>query len=325
MDRILLITHEYDGLCYEQSQIEGLLAPDDRIERYILDTATWRLPPLAHYDAVIFFIRFRELMERSTLLWDGYSGLKVLLDQDSFMDFCGWHGRSPYEGRWTETFRRLGFDLLICTGNRSAHHFADRRIPVAILHKAYDERYFHPLGYKRAGICHYGSPYAARRVMLKRLRRAGIHVNEVRTSYTSLGKSLNQHAGVVICNMTSTIRGGRIGASIEHRIPGSLLRVDPAPEPMIKNFEAMGSGCCVFMDRTPDDEELGFVDGDTCVLYSDFDELIAKIKEYQQDKIRMAHVGERAQSLVRSRHTWLHRGQEFRQLVDRMITNQVPN
>ena len=317
----LLVTHEYAEPCYEQSEIDGLLAPDDWIERHILDTTTWQLPPLADYDAVIIFVRFRELMERDSLPWSGYSGLKVLLDQDSFMDFCGWHGRSPYEGKWTETFRRLGFDLLICTGRRSAEHFAEQGIPAAVLHKAYDERYFHPLGQERAGICHYGSPYAARLKMLKAVKKAGITVDDVRAPYTQLNSVLNAHESVLICNMTSVIPFGRNGARIEHRMPGSILRVQPAPEPMIKNFEAMGAGCCVFTDPSPDDAELGFVDGETCVIYDGFDDLIDRTRHYARDTSLTTAIGTRGYQLVRSRHTWMHRGTELRHLLERqMIT-----
>jgi hypothetical protein len=316
---ILLVTHPYAEPSNELSQIASLVGHDGAVERFVLGDDEWRLPQLQRYAAVVMFVRFRELMERSDLGWGYFAGPKVLLDQDSFMDFCGWYGQSPYEGRWTSVMSTLGFDAILCTGIRSAQHFAERGIRAATLHKGYDEKFFYQEGLERLGLCHYGSPYAARRVMLNRLRRSGIAVAEVRAPYTSLGPCLNRYAGVVICNMTSTVRGGRIGASIEHRFPGALLRVQPAPEPMIKNFEAMGAGCCVFMDRTPDDESLGFVDGETCVLYSDLDELTVKIREYQEDPTRMAAIGERAHALVRSRHTWLHRGVEFRRLLRRLV------
>lgn len=320
LGRALLITHEYAEPCNEQSEIEGLLAPDDRIERHILDTATWQLPPLADYDAVIFFVRFRELMERPSLPWDGYPGLKVLLDQDSFMDFCGWHGRSPYEGRWTETFRDLGFDLLICTGQRSAEHFTDRGLAAEVLHKAYDERYFHPLSEDRSGICHYGSPYAARMKMLKAVRKAGIIVDDVRAPYTQLNGMLNAHQSVLICNMTSVIPFGRNGARIEYRIPGSILRVQPAPEPMIKNFEAMGAGCCVFTDPSPDDAQLGFVDGETCITYFGFNDLVDRLRYYEARPDAVAAIGQRGAELVRNRHTWTNRGVELREVLGHALT-----
>lgn len=319
LGRVLLVTHEYSGPCYEQSEIDGLLAPDDRIKRHILDTTTWGLPALAEYDAVVFFVRFRELMERTSLPWSGYSGLKVLLDQDSFMDFCGWHGRSPYEGKWTETFTRLGFDLLICTGQRSAEHFRERGIHTEILYKGYDERYFHPLEQTRKGICHYGSPYAARLTMLKAVRRAGITVEDVCAPYMTLNGILNEYQFVLICNMTSTVPFGRLGASIEHRIPGSILRIQPAPEPMIKNFEAMGAGCCVFSDPSPDDAELGFIDGKNCVIYNGFDDLINRIHHFTNNLAAAATIGEHAAALVRGRHTWTHRGIALREIVARAI------
>ena len=311
----MLITHDYQGPCYEQSQIDGLLAPDDQIDQVIVDTQTWQLPDLTPYSAVVFCVRFRDLMQQDQLSWNGYSGLKVLLDQDSFMDFVGWHGRSPYEGMWIRTFQRLGFDLLLCTGQRSVEHFRVRGVPAELLYKGYDERYFYPLGVERDGICHYGNPYTARRNMLRVVRRAGVVVNEVRAPYVRLNEDLNSSTSVIICNMTSEIPFGRIGASIEYRFPGSLMRLQKSPEPMIKNFEAMAAGCCVFADVTPDDSALGFEDGQTCVIYSDFDDLVDRIRHYQSRPDLLGEIGARGSQLVRERHTWVDRGHELRLIL----------
>lgn len=314
MKRALLITHANDMPSDALAEIDGLLGDDGFLDRYEIDNS-WTFPSLAEYSAVILFVRFTELIERSSIPWGEFSGLRVLLDQDSFQDFTTWYGPNPLNGKWSWALRHYGFDLLICSGARSAEYFNERGIRAAVLHKAYNASLFSPLRQPRAGLCHYGSPYLARRRMIRRLSTAKIQVDRVSAPYELLNETLNAYAGVVICNMTGSLRLGRVGAHIEHRFPGTLIRTGSAPEPMIKNFEAMAAGCCVFMDRTPDDHALGFRDGENCVIYEDLDALVASLDAYANDQQRLESIGERGALLVRERHTWQHRGQELRAIL----------
>ena len=315
--KVVLVTHNYGGQCYEQSQIDGIIGQDGLVEQLIIPP-NWRLPKLESVDAVVICVRFRELLLNG-IDWNGFEGLRVLQDQDSFMDFAGWHGSSPYEGRWLWALREFNFDALICTGEKSVNHFREAGIKAEVIYKGFDENLFFSELHDRQGICHYGNAYDARKAMLRTLERSGTEVVPVASTYERLNSELNKHAVCLICNMTSQYQLGRLGSSIERIRPGSLLRLQEAPEPMIKNFEAAAAGCCVFMDQVSDLDLLGFEDGWNCVLYSTFDELGAKLDFYKSEPGLVAEIGCRAESMVHERHSWRHRGQDFRRVISEWL------
>jgi len=215
--------------------------------------------------------------------------------------------------------QNLGFDAMICTGQKSASHFREAGFKTEVVFKGFDERFFFNKSHARQGICHYGNSYAARKAMLRTLKSSGVQIESVAASYERLNHELNMYSSCIVCNMTSQHPLGRIGAQIERVRPGSLLRLQEAPEPMIKNFEAAAAGCCVFMDQIEDLHGLGFVDGLNCVIYSNFDELLEKLDFYQDDPALVGQIGRQGALLVRRRHTWTHRGQDFRRVISGLM------
>ena len=317
--KIVLVTHEYDEPCYEQSQIDGLIGSDGIVDRLIMPP-TWKLPALEAVDAVVVAVRFRELIANG-IDWNGFNGLRVLQDQDSFMDFAGWHGRSPYLGRWSRAIQEFNFDALICTGQKSASHFQEADIRAEIVYKGFDDKVFFNELKARHGICHYGNSYAARKAMLRTLKKSGVQIEPVAVGYERLNHELNNYSSCIVCNMTSEYPLGRIGAHIERVRPGSLLKLQEAPEPMIKNFEAAAAGCCVVMDQVGDLALLGFEDGLNCVIYNNFDELIEKTEFYNMEPSLVTEIGRRGEALVHERHSWRHRGEDFRRVVSKWLTH----
>ena len=157
--------------------------------------------------------------------------------------------------------------------------------------------------------------------MLHRVRAAGTRVQDINVDYSELNGVLNRHAAVLICNMTSTVRLGALGKVAERLRPGSALNLETAPEPMVKNFESLASGTCVFMDCFPESDELGFVDGENCVTYADFDELNDKLRHFLSRPDEMADIGRAGAELARERHTWEHRSVRFRELIDQTASS----
>lgn len=280
------------------------------------------LPLLSEYDAVVFFVKFKQLRLWHGINWGHYDGLKVLWDDDSFMDYAGW-ANTPYRGEWTEHFRRLNFDLLVVCGERSRAHFAAEGFDVALLHQGYAAQEFMNLDVPRAGVGHYGNPYPARLAMLRRVRAAGIAIDHFHAPFAELNAALNRLSAVVVCNMTATMPFGRIGRSVEARLPGVGLRLCAAPGPMKKNFESAAAGCAVFMDWTPDLESLGFLDGKTAIIYQDMDELVEKLDYWLAQPERLREVGLAAAKLCLARHTYEHRAARLQEILRERIAHEA--
>ena len=74
---------------------------------------------------------------------------------------------------------------------------------------------------------------------------------------------------------------------------------------MIKTFEVAAAGCAPVVDHLDELEDLGFVDGETCLTYRTFDEAADKL--LAADEQQLLEMGRAAAELARSRHTWSHR------------------
>jgi glycosyltransferase involved in cell wall biosynthesis len=256
------------------------------------------------YDAVIVFVRFRFLVAAPPIDWRGFAGTRVLLEHDAYQNYSQLAGRR-FLGAWPPEVERQGFDLTIVTGREVAQRLEADGVRAVWVPKGYDERTFYDEGSTRDGICHYGTRYAARAAMLRHLRRSRAAVSHVSAPFAQLNGTLNRYAGCVVCNMEGRPRLGAVGRALQHVVPGVLVTVRPGIETMIKNFEVAACGCAPFFDAIPELAELGFVDGDTAFIYSDFDELADRLRSSSPEELR--EVGRRAAELARERHTWTHR------------------
>ena len=258
----------------------------------------------AAYDAVVVFVRFRFLREQPPLDWRGSTGRRILLEHDAVQNYSRMAGGRLF-GAWPEVIERHGFDLTVVSGRAIAERLAAEGIPSVWVPKGYDDRRFFDLGRAREGTCHFGKRYAARAAMLRHLRRAGVRVSHVAAPYEQLNGVLNRYASCVVCNMEGRPALGAVGRVLQHLAPGALVGVRPGLEVMIKNFEVAASGCAPFFDAVRELSELGFVDGETAFVYSDFGELAERLRSTPPDELR--EVGRRAARLARERHTWSQR------------------
>lgn len=311
--RTILLTNRPDRPRFETGLVDAIVASGDVTKVEVEDS--WELPPLDSYSAVVFFVKFRQLRERPTIDWQGFEGPRVIADHDSFHDYGGWWG-STHVGEWSLHVPRLGFNAMIVSGETSRRHFQESLgIRTEIVHKGYAPAHFHDLGLSRSGVGHFGSPYGARLAMLRRVRSAGFAVRDISVPYGELNRTLNQFEAMLVCNMPSERRFGVLGRAAQKVAPGALLRVGPAPEPMAKNIEAAAAGCAVFMDHTPDLEGLGFVDGETAIVYHDFDELVDKLRFWRDRPEDLRRIGRASARLCASRHTWENRAERFHEIL----------
>ena len=82
-------------------------------------------------------------------------------------------------------------------------------------------------------------------------------------------------------------------------------------------FENMAQGCCVLMDRCPDMERLGFVEGEHYAAYTDAEDCVRQARRLLHTGLWQA-MARRGQAAVRP-HTWDARAE---QLLDTVFSPQ---
>jgi Glycosyl transferases group 1 len=274
-----------------------------------------QIPDYRSLDAIVTFIRYRDLMVADPIDWHGFDGLRVQLDHDAHTDLAM---SGPYRGTWARTFRHHGFDHLVVSGLRLVDHFEGQGIPVSWLPKGFDGSAFADLGRHRAGIAHFGTLYRSRRAMLRALERAGTPIPHLVIPYEQLNERLNDLAGVVVCMIDARVCWGKLGRAVERRWPGAALDLGVELEPMIKTFEVAGAGCAPLLAPSPDLGPLGFADGTTALVWHDFDELVGLVRDLRDDPEQLAVVGKAASSLVHARHTWSRRAAELVDIIEQL-------
>ncbi len=275
-----------------------------------------RVSDLHSLDAVVTFIRYRDLMAASPIDWAGYDGPRIQLEWDAWTDIADFDTR--YRGTWVPTFRSHRFDHLLVSGLRLVGHFEALGVPVTWLPKGFDAPSFTDLGRPRSGLAHYGTLYRSRRAMLRALERKGALVDHVSVPYDQLADRLNGWAGVVACMLDAAVRLGKVGRAIERRWPGVALRLGEDLEPMQKTFEIAGAGAVPLIPRSPDLDPLGFVHGETALMWRDFDELAELVRGYKSDPGPFAAIGRAAAELAHRRHTWDQRAADLGDIVRRI-------
>lgn len=266
---------------------------------------------LSSFDACMVYVRFRLLFPVEPWDWTGFDGLRVWMEHDAWFNYSRahptWHGKFP------ETYRRHGFDLMVATGRHLAELLRLDGVDARWMPKGYSAASFSDLDRARSGVCTFGTMWPSRRAMISRLRHRAVALEDVSGSFSGLNDRLNRHTAAVVCNMPGTVPFGRPGRAVGRIVP-SFVRVGPAVEPMIKTFEVAGAGCAPVVDFLEELDELGFVDGDTCLTYRTFDEAADKLLTIDHDELRA--IGGAAESLARSRHTWRHRAQQLVELLE---------
>jgi glycosyltransferase involved in cell wall biosynthesis len=272
------------------------------------------------YDAVVVFLKFADVKVALPLDWGSFDGLRVLYDHDALWNYSAF---GSLQGEWPKAVRRHGFQLVVCTGMRTAQLLVEDGIDAAWVPKGYDPEFFFDRHRARDGICTFGARYPARAAMRSYLRASGRAVVEIQLPYGELNDRLNDFAACVVCNLDGDYKFGALGRRAatwrEGLLARALVRPLPGLEVMIKNYEASAAGCAVFCDSMPELERLGFVDGETVISYGDFDELAAKMDEYAASPASLRRIGERGAALCVTRHTWAHRVEEIHTLLQQRV------
>jgi hypothetical protein len=316
--RIAIVSHDRSWHAYARAFVQTFVR---RLDAEFVDVDDeWppridAIPDYRSLDAVVVFMRYRKLLVADAIDWRGYGGLRIQLEHDAHTDPSM---EAAWRGTWARTFRRHQFDHFIVSGLRLVEHFEAQGIATSWLPKGFDDDALTDLGRRRAGVAHFGTLYRSRRAMLRSLRRSGAPIPHLTTPYEQLNDVLNDYGGVVVCSLDARARWGKLGRALERRWPGTALELGEELEPMIKTFEVAGAGCAPLLAPSPDLEPLGFIDGETALIWRDFDELARLVRDGQHDSDRLAAVGSAASRLAHARHTWSHRAAELASIIDRL-------
>jgi hypothetical protein len=313
--RLLVITHPDIAYSPDRYDHELVTSLGDLVDLTIVEWEQMARPSaleaarvagadLATFDVCMVYVRFRFLVAGDPWDWTGFGGLRVWMEHDAWFNYSpahpAWHGKFP------DTYRRDGFHLMFATGRDLAALLRRDGVDARWMPKGYSAANFTDLGRNRSGVCTFGTMWPSRRAMIARLQHRGIAPRDVSGSFAGLNDRLNRHAAAVVCNMPGTVPFGLPGRAVRRYVP-TFVRVRPAVEPMIKTFEVAGSGCAPVIDHLDELDELGFVDGQTCLTYRTFDEAADKLLAVDDDEL--STIGRAAASLARTRHTWRHRAQ----------------
>lgn len=72
-------------------------------------------------------------------------------------------------------------------------------------------------------------------------------------------------------------------------------------------YNITATGCPALVQRFAGMDEHGYVDGETCIAWSTFDEMVDKAHHYAEHFDEREEIGARGREMTLSRHTWPHR------------------
>jgi len=277
-------------------------------------------PDHEQYDAVLWYVRFRELHAAPTFDWAGFRGVRLMFDEDVINNYWSFTSNRAFRGAWPSVVRRFGFHTLICTSKEAAELLRSEGIAAAWIPKAYYSDAFFDMGIPRFGFAHFGTMYPARAAMLRSLRRRHLRIDHLAAPYGELNQRLNRYAACLTCNMQFADRLSVLPLRFRKRFADVGIRTSAGPEVFLKSFEAAGAGCALICDATPDLAELGFEDGVTAVTYETFDELAEKLTQLASEPETVARIGRSGADLCRNRHTWDHRMPLFQEEVAKHVS-----
>lgn len=280
----------------------------------LISSAT-EIPHYKELDAVVWFVCSDDLCVAPPFDWADCTAIRLQFETDAVqvydpiawgLDFTNYRAKHI----------RHGFHAMISTGKRVTDLLCNDGVPTFWIPKGYDADNIAEQDGPRDGICSYGAPYPARRAVLRHLTNAGIEVRGFKCPYSELSGTLNQFLGCIICNMS--LRGAKYLSgrrSLLYRLPlfPNILR--QGLEAMAKNFEVAAAGCAPICDFNPELTDHGFADGETMIAYTGYGDLVEKLSRYLDQPELLREIGRRAARLVRSRHTWDHRAEDFDALI----------
>jgi len=83
-------------------------------------------------------------------------------------------------------------------------------------------------------------------------------------------------------------------------------------------YNITATGCPALVHRFAGMEEHGYVDGETCIVWKDIDEMVEKVMYYLEHDDEREAIGVAGRVMTHARHTWDHRIQSLLVMLDGM-------
>lgn len=275
------------------------------------------VPGLLESDACVWMLKFRSLNQLPEFDWGGYQGQRVLYDSDAMNNFWTW-GSTELLGAWTSCFRRLKFDYMVVNDASTAERFHADGIPAETVWKGFEGSRFFPLGFNRIGLGTFGMAYPARKATRIAMKRRRLDCKVFSCAYSELNRWLNCFEAVLVTNSSGK---SRLGSTALNWIkPGLGLRmVDGAPDVLAKSFQVAASGAVLLTDRSPEFEQMGFVHGETALIYEEIGEVADLWREWKGHPESLRKIGTAGSALMHERHTFGHRARRLRKVLEAVL------
>lgn len=273
-------------------------------------------PDIQRADAVLVYARLRFLTGKPATRWGSYRGLKIFYDEDMCQERAhhSLNGRSNL-GVFSSQINFHGFSHILTTDYQYWKSFRNEELRCEWLPKYFNPDFFSILEGHRTGICTYGKLYDARKAVLARIKKEPIAIHSFKCPYDELNATLSRHLGAIVCNLAvdydKTWQGflrrvisriPKLGTWVHKKMPLFGARFYPTLGTMWKNFEVAAAGCAPFMDWGEELYVLGFQEGESAIFYHSIDELVEKLRYYQERPDELRRIGRQAQALVWEKH-----------------------
>jgi hypothetical protein len=276
---------------------------------------------LSHYDAVVVFVAFTRLRAAPTLAWEGFSGLRVLMDNDVIQNYSDIFDPT-LGGTWPAVFHRHRFDSIVTSGGVVRNLLEGEGIPADWVPKGFEPARFFDESRRRKGIATYGSAYACRQVAERAMAEARLPLTRLPTTpYPKLGALLNRFLACLAISSDLDLpleRRASLGNLVAREVP-----MRPGLEPMAKFFESAGAGCCPIADDMEDLRALGFRDGETLLAFRSHAELVEKLRAALAAPDTLRAMGAASARLAHAAHTHAHRARALRDVLLRRLRFDV--
>jgi hypothetical protein len=323
--KALLLHHPYTYPRFEQDFVASIAAlPEfdvapadlDPLDAGVLASGSGAIE-LSRYDAVVVFVAFKRLRAASTLAWDGFAGLRVLMDHDIIQNYSDIFDPT-LKGAWPPVFRRHRFDLIVTSGRAVQSRLESDGIAAEWVAKAFEPTRFSDADAPREGVVTYGSAYLCRQLAERAITDAELPLTRLpMTAHLQLNAHLNRFLGCMAISSDIDVPLAE-RESLQHAVARDVA-IKPGLEPMAKFFEAAGAGCCPIVDAMDDLQALGFRDNQNALTFASHAELVDKLKAGLAAPEKMRAIGAAASKLAHAEHTWAHRAHALRGALRRRL------
>ena len=208
------------------------------------------------YDAIIFDLRFKACINQTDFFVNVSKKAKVFfLEEDACQNFIK---KSPWYGRFSKFYKAVGNVAVLCTGYNTEKMLIDCGVHARMIPKGYDNERIMDLEQERS--IEFGFIGKTENVVYENRKKTLRHIQDVLDL-----KVFTTEPGDDYINGLNKIR--------------FFISADAGlGEYMVKNFEAMASGCILIAYEigSGEEESLGFKDMDNVILYRSVDELLEK-------------------------------------------------